>query len=208
MIFGIPYLPAYQYNISGVEIDGTDFFLIATLLLAAIATLSFSSDLRGNASPSHSQPPRFLEHPLIGLWLVYGLILSAAYVNAHSGQGLLTDPVRIVYQLYRYCWKEILLFPLVVILFRRADRLGAIGQVLIISSVINALVGIFQIRSGALLTTGLFQTMSKNGSAASLVRPLFFSLSMALGSSTKKHLYGLAIASISSFVICEFALML
>jgi len=183
-----------------LNLDGTDFFFIPILLLAAIATLGSSTDLRGNASPSHSQPPSFFEHPLIGLWFVYGLLLSAAYVNSVYGLGYLTDPVRIVYQLYRYCWKEILLFPLILILFRRADRLSAIGQALIISSVINALAGIFQARS-SLYATGLFQLMSKNGFADSMIVPLFFSLSMALGSGKKKQLYQ------ASFLVLLLALL-
>jgi len=115
----------------------------------------------------------------MGLWVAFGLLLSAAYINGVLGLGYLTDPVRISYQLYRYCWKGILLFPLMVMFLRRSSDLRAIANVLIISTFVEAVAGILQARSGV-NSRGLFELFSPNAFAASLLVPLFFSVSLAV----------------------------
>jgi O-antigen ligase len=60
--------------------------------------------------------------PYFRLWLALGLWTSFAYVCSPINEAYLTDPVRLLYQLYRYCWKPILYYPLTAFLV--TDRKG------------------------------------------------------------------------------------
>jgi len=150
LIFGLPFLPAYSYHISRLQIDATDFLFVAILLGSITSVLANPTNHGGNLSSSHFSERSFLQYPLMPLWVAFGILLSAAYINGVLGQGYLTDPVRISYQLYRYCWKGILLFPLIVMFLRRSSDFRAIANLLIISTLVEAVAGILQARSGFL----------------------------------------------------------
>jgi O-antigen ligase len=100
-----------QWRIGGVWVDAADL-VNAGLLLALWA--------RGRRAAG---APR-LARPLLLLWLALGLLLSAAYLTAPDNAPFLTGPLRVGYQLYRYCWKPILYFPLYFLLLAERRRLG------------------------------------------------------------------------------------
>lgn len=60
--------------------------------------------------------------PYLRLWIAIGLWTSFAYVCSPINEEYLTDPIRLAYQLYRYCWKPILYYPLTAFLV--TDRKG------------------------------------------------------------------------------------
>jgi O-antigen ligase len=102
------FLPG-QWLIGGVRVDPGDL-VIAGLLLAVL--------LRGRLGGQRSLPPP----AAVALWLTLGLVLCLAYMLAPINQDILSGPARIAYQLYRYCWKPILYFPLVALLLGKASR--------------------------------------------------------------------------------------
>lgn len=50
--------------------------------------------------------------PFFGVWITLGLLMSVAYLTADKYQQHLTAIHRIIYQVYRFGWKPILLYPL------------------------------------------------------------------------------------------------
>jgi O-Antigen ligase len=101
------FLPG-QWLVGGVRIDPGDL-AIAGVVLAILVRGRF-----GGARP--------LPRGALVLWLALGAMLCAAYMVAPGNQAILTGPGRIAYQLYRYCWKPILYFPLAALLLGEAPR--------------------------------------------------------------------------------------
>jgi len=89
----------FQADISagGIRVDTMDVCLLGFFYLYRIKRHAFV-------------PMRVL--PGIYLWGLLGILVSIAYCLAPVNQPHLSDPLRIVYQLYRYCWRPILVFPL------------------------------------------------------------------------------------------------
>src|SRR5215469_18632318 len=79
-----------QWELGGVLVDSSD------LVLAALAVMLV---LRPAAFRPRKRVPGF------GTWFALGLLACVAYVAAEPNQKNITDPVRLAYQLYRYCWK-------------------------------------------------------------------------------------------------------
>ena len=94
------------WSVGGVLVDSLDVVL-AVLVLVLL--------LRRRRLP-------YARIPYFGLWCALGAVTSIAYVFAPINDEYLTDPVRMAYQLYRYCWKPILYYPLVALLI--TDRKG------------------------------------------------------------------------------------
>ena len=110
------------------------------------------------------------EVPLLRLWILLGVLQSLAYVHAPHNHQYLTDPLRATYQLYRYCWKPILYYPICVILL--ADKRRPLAQVilsLLIVADITSVQGIAQGLDG-LRASGPFDGTNALGGA--LVTPL------------------------------------
>lgn len=150
-----------QWDVGGVLLDPTD------VLLGALVTGLL---LRGRRT-------RPIAVPYLRLWLLLGLLLSAAYLLTPLSREYLTDPVRIVYQLYRYCWKPILLFPLAALLLCRRDRLPTVLLVLVAVGDLCALQGIPEGYAG-LRAHSPFD--SANSLGAALVVPILAALALAL----------------------------
>jgi O-antigen ligase len=102
-------LPNGAWSIAGVKLDPED--IVYAGLLFAIVGLG-----KGRGGGPWHRIPYFYT------WLALGIWMSCAYLLAPVNQQYLTDPVRIVYQLYRYCWKTILIYPLAVLLIGNDDR--------------------------------------------------------------------------------------
>ncbi len=102
-----------QWRVGGVWVDAEDLVL-GGLLLALL--------LRGRRAAG--APP--LRRSFLFPWLALGLLLCVAYLTAPPNNLYLTDPVRVGYQLYRYCWKSIVYFPLYFLVLAERRRLTAV----------------------------------------------------------------------------------
>lgn len=97
------------WTLGGTRIDYTD---------VVIGCLGIALVLRGRLNRrSGIKIPYFLP------WLLLAIFLSLAYLVAPQNQRNLTDPVRIGYQLYRYCWKPLLYYPLAVVFLHDAQKI-------------------------------------------------------------------------------------
>jgi O-antigen ligase len=96
-----------QWQLGGVWVDSSDLVLAALAVVLVLRPAAFRPRARV---------------PVFGTWFALGLLACAAYVAAEQNQKYITDPVRLAYQLYRYCWKPLLFYPLTAMLLRgRAD---------------------------------------------------------------------------------------
>jgi len=123
------------------------------------------------------------EVPHLRLWVLYGALLSAAYIKLAFELGYLTDPVRIVYQLYRYCWRGILFYPLVWMFFQEEHRLRRLVFTMVLCADILGLVWIRMSRLGIAYELGIH----KNGIGGFLILPIFLALGLALYGSTARE---------------------
>lgn len=98
----------HSWSVAGIKLNITDlsFFLIFLGIL-----------LRGRLKKD-TKP---LLIPYLPLWIALAVILCLAYLLAPQNQKYFTDPVRITYQLYRYAFKPILIYPITYLLI--SDRL-------------------------------------------------------------------------------------
>lgn len=96
-----------RWEIAGVLVDPSDV-TFAALVLGLV--------LRARRTNDGEKIPH------LGLWLLLGCLLSLSYLRAPDSQPYLTGPLEILYQLYRYCWKGLLYYPLAVVLLARPER--------------------------------------------------------------------------------------
>ncbi len=96
------------WTLGGTRIDYTDVI---------VGCLGFAIVLRGRFDRQGTKIPYLVP------WLLLGIFLSLAYLVAPQNQRNLTDPIRIGYQLYRYCWKPLLYYPLAVVFLRDASKI-------------------------------------------------------------------------------------
>ncbi|HET9063594.1 MAG TPA: hypothetical protein VFO62_09930, partial [Candidatus Binatia bacterium] len=71
-------------------------------------------------SPGFARSVRLRSAPYFRVWLLLGVVLSISYIMTR--QQLLSDPLRAIYQVYRYCWKPILYYPLAAALTLGSSR--------------------------------------------------------------------------------------
>lgn len=107
--------------------------------------------------------------PAIGLWALLGGLISAAFLAAPGNQPYLTDPVRALYQLYRYAWKPLLYYPLALLLLADRRRMAQLALALIAAADAAALIAIPQGYAG-LRAGGPFRTGNELGGV--MVLPL------------------------------------
>lgn len=164
------------WEVGGVLLDPADLVLVS-LLLGLV--------LRGRLSWP-------LQVPYLRLWLLLGVALSAAYVTSPLSQEYLTNPVRIAYQLYRYCWRPILFYPLTALLLCRRDRFQIALVVIVLTGDLCALQGLPDGYAG-LRASGPFGTANELGAA--LVVPIVAALALLLIRPSRKT-WLLALASL------------
>lgn len=149
-----------QREIAGIALDSSDlmFFMIG---VGCVLSPRFAAPIRGR------------EVPYLRLWLLLGCILSISYISTRSS--FLSDPLRAAYQLYRYCWKPILFYPLAAVLIQgnlRRSWLVAV-TIFVLGGVASALhVGSFEIAEQ------LFKHKNRFGGA--LVAPAVLGLGLLL----------------------------
>ncbi len=93
------------WELGGVSFDPTDVILFS-LGLAIVA--------RGRFSPRRL----IAEIPYLLPWLALGTFTTLSYLYSPLNAENLTDPVRIAYQVYRYCWKPLLYYPICLLVLR------------------------------------------------------------------------------------------
>jgi hypothetical protein len=91
-----------DWYVASVLFNGSDIVFAMLILLAVVGRWPEGGT-------------RLRDVPGIRVWILIGLLSSWAYVAAPMNAIHLTDPARVAYQLYRYCWKPILFYPLVYI---------------------------------------------------------------------------------------------
>lgn len=124
--------------------------------------------------------------PYFKWWLLLGLFLSAAYLVAPQNQKNLTDPIRIGYQLYRYCWKPLIYYPLIVVLLRDPGKVERVFTCMIIGFDICAISAIRQGYAGMEAAPGPFG--HGNAFASILVAPFMICFGRLFYSKSKPTL--------------------
>lgn len=99
-----------EWQIAGILFDPSDL---------AFAALALGLLFRTRRVESEGE--RIVTY--LPLWVILTLLLSTAYLVAPINRDYLTDPVRVVYQLYRYCWRFTLFYPLAALLLTTRERL-------------------------------------------------------------------------------------
>ena len=125
--------------------------LMVFLIFAAIA-------LRG-----HTQARKLAKLDLILPWFILGVLLSISYVVAPINQRTLTDPVRYVYQVFVYCWRPILYFPICLILIRSPRRSYIASYFILFAALIVSFEAIKQGYAGMSSAPGPFKTGNQLG---------------------------------------------
>jgi hypothetical protein len=160
-------------QVGSVRFDHTDLIFAGIL-----ASLVFRGQRR----------PTLREVPYYWLWIVLGVLLSLSYLAAPVNQAFLTDPLRAGYQLYRYCWRPILYFPLAFLLLTGPARTRTFFLVMIIAGDLLSLYGIWQGYSPGGNVTGPFNKGNALGTA--LGGPLMASAGMfVLARSTRERFF-------------------
>jgi len=145
------------WEIAGIRFNPTDV-IIGFLSIGVVLRTRLSSD------------PTERKIPYLFPWLILGCFLSLSYLTAPVNQDNLTDPLRIGYQLYRYCWKPILYFPLTMILLRDFRKAHVAVTALILGANLSALQAIKQGFDGIPAAPGPFG--HGNALASALVVPM------------------------------------
>jgi O-antigen ligase len=156
----LAFLPGH-WLVGGVRVDPGDL-AICGLLLAMVLRGRFGAGDRS-----------LLRLPGLRLWLALGLALCVAYLMAPGNQAILTGPLRIEYQLYRYCWKTILYFPLAALLLGDTGRTWLVLDAVLLGGDVCAGLGLSQGLKG-LRAQGPFD--SPNTLGALLILPMLIAI--------------------------------
>ncbi|MEO1369615.1 MAG: hypothetical protein AAFX50_20745, partial [Acidobacteriota bacterium] len=106
---------------------------------------------------------RLAKFPFILWWLVLLTLLCLSYVKAPLHQEHLTDPIRVTYQLLRYCLRPIAYLPLILVLFRSAHRTYTAMLVIQVAALQVTLMAVKQGLTGMSATPGPFLTGNQLG---------------------------------------------
>jgi O-antigen ligase len=138
-----------NWEIARVRVDVTDL-----IVLGMIAALALGRD-----RPSLA---RLRAIPLLHLWVAYGLLRSIAYLAAPISSANIDGLIGGAYQLYRYCWKPLLYYPLAVLLLTSSRRRDLAIFAIVLGADIAALEGIRQGYSG-IDASSFFSTKNQFG---------------------------------------------
>lgn len=144
LLCGDMLLSYYQgfWTLGGTRVDYTDL-MVACLAVAMV--------LRAQRDPDAQA-----KIPYLYGWLLLAIFLSLAYLVAPQNQRNLTDPIRIGYQLYRYCWKPLIYFPLALLLLRDSKKIDRLLMCMLVGVDICALVVIKEGFAGVDAAAGPF----------------------------------------------------
>ncbi len=150
------------WTLAGIRIDPSDVIL-ACLALAMVARVRFSP----------FEVAKKL--PYLFPWLALGVFTTLSYVYSPWNEDNLTDPVRIAYQVYRYCWKPLLFYPICLLFLRDLRQARHAWTAILIGANICAAHGVYQGYTGVSEPPGPFET--GNELAAVLVVPFVIAVS-------------------------------
>lgn len=126
--------------------------LIVGLLVAGLL-------LRGRIRPESKRE----KIVFLGPWLLLVLLYMASYLVAPINQPNLTDPVRITYQLIRYCVNPLIYLPLGILLLRSPKRAYVLLFVVVLAVDYCSLLVIQQGYAGVSGAPGPFRTKNQMG---------------------------------------------
>lgn len=169
-----------QWTLAGIRIDYTDV-IIGCLSLAIVIRAQASKKTRGRI-------------PYLKAWFFLAFFLCAAYLVAPQNQDNLTDPFRVGYQLYRYCLKPLLYYPLVMILLRDQNRIEQVLTCMVIGYNICAIMAIRQGYSGVDAAPGPFN--HGNAFASCLVAPFMISFGRLFMLKPTEPLFAFSLVSV------------
>ena len=162
-----------SWSVGGIRLNVTDLAYIFIFLGIL---------LRGRVKKG-SKP---LLIPYLPLWITLVVILSLAYLLAPQNQKYFTDPIRILYQLYRYAFKPILIYPITFLLINHRDKFQHVLVALIVSADLCSISAIKQgysgIRAGGPFGGG-------NALGGVLVVPFIFAILGFIFPRSKRHFY-------------------
>ncbi len=167
------------WSLGGVRLGPTDI-LNFCLLLAVL--------LRAQRSPVKAKIP------YLGPWLVLVVVMCISYALSPENIHNLTNPVRITYQLYRYCVRPMLYFPLVVMLVRTPQKAHWAVTAVIFGALFPAIEGIRQGFSGISAAPGPFA--SGNDMAGFLIIPLVLAVAGAMVPKSRFHFFFCAASAV------------
>lgn len=121
-----------------------------------------------------SEEWRLGKFPFLWLWGILLLMLCGSYLTAPVNQRNLTDPIRVVYQLSRYCARPVAYFVLASILLRSANRTYTAIYFIIGGAVQCSLMAIEQGYAGMAAAPGPFRTGNQLGGV--LVIPMLMAM--------------------------------
>ena len=157
ILFDLTLVPVLGFwVIGGIRFDPGDLVL-GCIVLALLIRTSFSP------FEVAKKTPYFLA------WLLLGTFMTLSYVNSPVNAHNLTDPVRIAYQVYRYCWKPLLYFPLCLLLVRNLKQARHVWMAILIGGNLCAIETVWQGYAGHNVPSGPFET--GNALGAILVVP-------------------------------------
>ncbi len=165
------FIPVGDWQFGGVRVDATDLVLLAVLAASLLRRFG-PATIPGSA------------RPYLTLWVAMGVMTSIAYMMAPINQEHLTDPLRSGYQLYRYCWKPILYYPLMLLMVANdRSRLTAVTSAIIIAGDVLAIQATIQGYSGEIARGPFF---AGNALGGALVVPIVLALSLLIYSPSRR----------------------
>lgn len=174
ILFDLTTVPLFgNWSIGFLRIGPNDL-LVGFILLAIL--------LRGR----RSEEWRLGKLPLFVPWLALLILLCCSYYLAPINQRNLTDPIRVVYQLARYCARPVAYFLIASILLRSARRAYTVCYFVVIGAVLCSLSAIQQGYAGMAAAPGPFRTGNQLGGV--LVIPLLMSLAGLVFPRNRFHL--------------------
>ncbi len=162
-----------SWNLAGINLNLTDLAYLGI----ALGLLLRGRFVRGNDGPH--------QIPYLGWWFTLAAILSLAYLVAPQNQQYFTDPVRIAYQLYRYAFKPILIYPLTFLLLNDRKKFQVVVLALVVAADLCSISAIRQGYSG-LRAGGPFG--GGNALGGVLVVPFLFAVMGLLFPASRRHL--------------------
>jgi O-antigen ligase/polysaccharide polymerase Wzy-like membrane protein len=173
-----PLLVGWQggWEVAGIRFDPSDLALGGLAVALALRTRR-----RRDAEPL----------PGIRLWALLVLLVSLAFLQAPGNQQYLTDPVRILYQLYRYAWRPLLYYPLALLLLAGRERMPRMVLAFVASADIASFIAIPQGYRG-MRAAGPFHTGNELGGALVLPLVLCFAGLFDRSSRVRRWFYGVS----------------
>lgn len=146
---------------------------------------------------------RLLSLPWLWPWLALAVLFSISYVVAPINQRTLTGPERYAYQLFVYCWRPLLYYPICLLLLRSPKRAYAVAYFTVAAALIAAVEAIQQGYAGVSSAPGPFRTGNQLGGV--LIIPFVLCFAGALLPRTRWQLFfslaGLGIL-LRAFLFC------